>query len=313
MPSRPQPHLRQQAILASPSPAPARQGNLVEGNLIGTNQDGSGPLSNLTGVLISGGATENVIGGTDAGAANVISGNASGDGSDGGGVEISGIGTTGNLVEGNFIGTNPDGSAAVANRVGVSIGSGASANVIGGTAPEARNLISGNNDSGIIITDAGTTLNLVEGNLIGTDNDGSGRLGNASGVKVSSAASGNVIGGTEAGAGNVISGNLLFGVVLADAGTTGNRIEGNLIGTDKDGAGVLYNITGVLIGSGASANVIGGTVPSAHNVISGNKLFGVLITDTGTIGNLRRGQLDRHGQGRRLPARQHVRGRERRR
>ena len=227
-----------------------------------------------------------MIGGTDAGAANVISGNTSNDGGDGGGIEISGIGTTGNLVEGNFIGTNPDGSAAVANRVGVSIGSGASANVIGGTAPEARNLISGNNASGIIITDAGTTLNLVEGNYIGTDNDGSGRLGNASGVSVSSGASGNVIGGTEAGAGNVISGNPLFGVVLADAGTTGNRVEGNLIGTDKDGAGVLYNITGVLIGSGASANVIGGTVPEARNVISGNKLFGVLITDTGTTANL---------------------------
>ncbi len=129
----------------------------------------------------------------------------------------------------------------------------------------------------------------MEGNLIGTDNDGSGRLGNATGVTVSSAASGNVIGGTDAGAGNVISGNMLFGVVLADAGTTGNLIEGNLIGTDKDGAGVLYNITGVLIGSGASANVIGGTAAEARNVISGNKLFGVLITDTGTTGNLVQG------------------------
>ena len=126
----------------------------------------------------------------------------------------------------------------------------------------------------------------MQGNLIGTDNDGSGRLGNASGVTVSSAASGNVIGGTEAGSGNVISGNLLFGVVLEGAGTTGNQVEGNLIGTDKDGAGVLYNITGVMIGSGASANVIGGTAPEARNVISGNKLFGVLITDTGTTGNL---------------------------
>ena len=263
--------------------------NRIEGNLIGTNQDGSGPLSNLTGVLISAGATENVIGGTDAGAANVISGNTSVDGIDGAGVEIVGIGTTGNLVEGNFIGTNPDGSAAVANRVGVSIGSGASANVIGGAASEARNLISGNNAIGIIITDSGTTLNLVEGNLIGTDNDGSGRLGNASGVTVSSGASGNVIGGTDAGAGNVISGNPLFGVVLEGAGTTGNRLEGNLIGTDKDGGGVLYNNTGVLISSGASANVIGGTAPSARNVISGNKLFGVLITDTGTTGNLVQG------------------------
>ncbi len=266
-------------------------GNVVEGNYIGTDPSGNDFIPNNVGVVIALGAFGNVIGGLEAGAGNVISGNASGDGSDGGGVEIVGIGTSGNLVQGNCIGTNPDGSASVANRVGISIGSGASANVIGGTAPEAGNLISGNSFSGIIISDAGTTGNLIEGNLIGTDKDGSGRRGNASGVEVNSGASANVIGGTEAGSGNVISGNPLFGVVLSDAGTTGNLVEGNFIGTNKDGASVLYNITGVLIESGASANVIGGTVPLAHNVISGNKLFGVLITGTGTTGNLVEGNL----------------------
>ena len=74
--------------------------NLVEGCYIGLNAAGSAAIANRSdGVEIDSGDSGNTIGGTAAGAANVISGN------DNEGVEINGSGTTGNMVAGNFIGT----------------------------------------------------------------------------------------------------------------------------------------------------------------------------------------------------------------
>ena len=190
---------------------------------------------------IDSGASENVIGGTEAGAGNLISGNINN------GITISDTGTTANRVEGNLIGTDLDGTAPLANRFGVVISGGASGNVIGGTAPEARNIISGNRVDGVRITDAGTTGNQVEGNFIGTGRDGSGSVANTFGVQILSGATGNVIGGTSGGSSNLISGNLDTGITIIGAGTSANRIEGNLIGTNQDGSGPLSNVTGVLI------------------------------------------------------------------
>src|SRR5437763_10415186 len=76
------------------------------------------------------------------------------------------------------------------------------------------------------------TGNVVLGNLIGTDATGTLPLANhGDGVRLDSGVSGNVIGGTAVGARNVISGNTLSGVTVADAGTTGNMVEGNYVGT----------------------------------------------------------------------------------
>ena len=237
--------------------------NLVEGNFIGTDQaggEGVAGLPNIIGVRIGPGASENVIGGTHAGAGNLISGNISG-------ITITGTDTTANRVEGNLIGTDLNGAAPLANSFGVVISGRASGNVIGGTAPGARNIISGNSVDGIHIIDAGTTGNLVEGNFIGTNQDGSGPLSNLMGVQISGGATANVIGGTDDGAANVISGNTSSdggdggGIEISDIGTTGNLVEGNFIGTNPDGSAAVANRVGVSIGSGASANVIGGTAP----------------------------------------------------
>ena len=114
------------------------------------------------------------IGGTTAGARNVISGNT------GDGVDISGSGSTGNVVEGNFIGVNAAGTAALGNANGVGtfsggvvIESGASDNTIGGTTPGARNVISGNAFAGVFLN--GVSANVVQGNFIGTDVTGASR------------------------------------------------------------------------------------------------------------------------------------------
>src|SRR5207253_752437 len=101
-------------------------------------------------------------------------------------------------------------------------------NVIGGTTIAARNVISGVNGAGVTITGA-ATKNLVQGNYIGTDATGSRSLGlQRYGVYILGA-SGNSIGGTAAGAGNLISGNTENGVYLQDDARS-NLVVGNIIG-----------------------------------------------------------------------------------
>ena len=251
-------------------------GNVVLGNYMGVNAAGTAALPNLSvGVGIFGGATNNTIGGTAAGAANVVSGNANQ------GVVVSGAGSSGNVVAGNFIGTNPAGSAAIPNAFfGVGIFGSATNNVIGGTSAGAGNLISGNTSDGIYIGDAGTNSNVVAGNFIGLNSAGTAAVKNGfAGVDISHGAQSNIIGGTVAAARNVISGNQNQGVSLNGSGTSSNSVMGNYIGTNPAGNAAIANGSpGVEISSSASANTIGGTAPGAGNVISGNAFRGATIT-----------------------------------
>src|SRR5262249_50295704 len=104
----------------------------------------------------------------------------------------------------------------------------------------------------------------------------------------------NTVGGTAAGAGNVISGNTQQGVLIENSGTTGVLVAGNFIGTNATGTSAIANGTeGIQIDSGASGNTIGGLTATpgtgAGNVISGNTQDGVYIegSNSNTIaGNL---------------------------
>ena len=223
--------------------------------------------------MVAAGAASNIIGGSAAGAGNVISGNTTD------GVEISGTGTTGNVVEGDYIGTDITGTVAIANRNdGVEIDSGASQNTIGGLASTPGtglgNEISGNH-TGVFITDAGTMDNVVAGNLIGTGITGELALPNINGVELYNGVAGTMIGGMAAGAGNLISGNINVGILLAYNGAvgytapTGTIIAGNKVGTDITGTLALANAAGVILNR-ASGNTVGGTVVGARNLISGN-------------------------------------------
>jgi hypothetical protein len=200
-------------------------GNTVSGNYIGIDASGTAALGNQSdGIEIQGDASNNTIGGTSAGARNVISAN--GDA----GVEID-EDATGNSVLGNDIGTNAAGTSALGNvSDGVEINDRAFNNTIGGTTVEARNVISGNGGAGIEFFGIATTGNMVLGNYIGTDKDGSLPLGNGSqGVIISTGASGNTIGGTSAGAGNIISGNNGAGIEIDSLGTSGISVLRNSI------------------------------------------------------------------------------------
>ncbi|MDA2929353.1 right-handed parallel beta-helix repeat-containing protein [Acidobacteria bacterium AH-259-O06] len=244
-------------------------GTLVQGNLIGTDATGTIALTlgNTNGIRIDG-ASNITIGGTVGGARNVISGN-------GFGIVILGGTTTGILVQGNFIGTDVTGTAALGNSSdGILAGTGTT---IGGTAAGAGNVISGNNGSGVSISSG----NLVQGNFIGTDVTGTADLGNSSdGV---GAGSDNTIGGTLAEARNVISGNNGNGVSISSGNL--NLVEGNFIGTDVTGTADLGNSSNgvrILLGSN---NTIGGTTVEARNVISGNNSDGIQILGGSGLGN----------------------------
>jgi hypothetical protein len=261
-------------------------GNLVAGNLIGTNAAGSAPLGNYYGVYIQVGASSNTIGGTTTTARNIISGNQTG------GILVTGSGTTGNLIEGNFIGIDPTGTAALANAFyDVLIQGGATANTVGGITSTpgtgAGNVISGNKTPsttsgfGVEISGTGTANNVVEGNLIGTNAAGTAVLSNLDGVRIDTNASNNTIGGTAAGAGNVISGNTGNGVYILGSGT-GNIVLGNSIGTDATGTAALGNGTGVLVANGATGNTIGGAAAGAGNLIAHNKGAGVAVGSSAT-------------------------------
>ncbi len=187
----------------------------------------------------------------------------------------------GNIIEGNYIGTDVTGTMNRGNfQGGVRIWN-APNNTIGGTTPEARNVISGNNGYAVGILLLGATANKVQGNFIGTDVTGTADLGNSNhGVFIYEAASSNTI-----GPGNVIVGNGGVGIGIHGIGATENRILGNNIGTDVTGTISLGNFDhGVRIWD-APNNTIGGTTPEARNVISGNNHMGVQILLASAKGN----------------------------
>ncbi len=186
------------------------------------------------------------------------------------------------------VGATAAGTTALSGcNIGVGIFNGATANVIGGTVPGAGNVISSNLEYGIDISDAGTSNNLVLGNLIGTGIAGTNALGNVGfGIGIWSGASGNIIGGTSAGARNVISGTTGFGYGITIGGANGNVVQGNYIGTDIHGeAGITNMVAGVALYGAASNNIIGGSSPGAGNLVSGNYNYGVYLSDPGTAGN----------------------------
>jgi len=254
-------------------------GNIVSGNYCGIDPTGTTAAANgIGGISAIKGATGNQIGGLTAADRNVVSGNTQM------GIFLADPSTTGNVVYGNFIGTNSAGTAAVPNlQEGVLISRSASGNYIGNTNPGAGNLISGNTQVGMDIYDH-SNANRVIGNLIGTNVTGTGSVQNGTGVYIGLGSSNNIIGSSLAAGANTISGNS-YGLGISDPGTTGNQVFGNRIGTDVTGNAALPNITGVFIQNVARSNSIGVSNAGGGNIIAGNSGDGVYITDVNTSFN----------------------------
>jgi titin len=254
-------------------------GNLLQGNFIGVDLTGTKALGNAVDGVSINSAGSNIVGGTTAGARNIISGNTNY------GIEIFNTDATANLIQGNYIGPGVTGQSAVGNKYsGVYVLS--SGNIIGGTASGAGNLISGNNPNGVFLVGPSASENLVQGNYIGTSAAGTGAMANAvAGIGLSDAP-GNTIGGTSAGAGNLISGNGAHGIYLIGTGTTRNAIQGNKIGTDVTGTAGLGNATIGIYLERAATNTIGGSDPGAGNLISANRNWGIFMTNNASWNSL---------------------------
>ena len=239
-------------------------GNVMSNNLIGTNAAGTADLGNsLHGIFVGNGASNNAIG-----PGNVISGNGMPT-NQGVGVYVFGSTTTGNRITGNRIGTNATGTAGLTDSAGLihpGIGvliSQSSGNTVQG------NLISGNRFVGLEIAGgAGGTAsgNIVQDNKIGTNFDGTTAIPNGlDGITINDAPN-NLIGGTTAGAGNLISGNRSVGIQLFGLLTKENVIEGNALGLNSAGRPTLPNREGgIFVNTGPLNNKIGGTAPGQAN------------------------------------------------
>ena len=169
-------------------------------------------------MLVSNSAGTTTVGGTAAGAGNLISGN------DRDGVVFASP-TSDNVVQGNFVGTDATGMTALGNSSsGVFLGG--TGHTVGGTTASARNVISGNGTDGVGF--ASPTGCLVQGNYIGTNASGNAALGNNRfGVRLSG--SNNIIGGVTTSAGNIIAFSGEQGVNVGSTVAIGNSIRRNSI------------------------------------------------------------------------------------
>jgi hypothetical protein len=226
----------------------------------------------------------------------------------GNGILLTGRG--GNLIEGNYIGTDVTGAVDQGNSLnGVNVLD-SGGNTIGGSSPSARNLVSGNGAEGVRVDGPTSTGNVIQGNYIGTSASGLADLGNNnSGVYLRHAPQNsvlnNVVSGNDGFAGIAICGNASGAVETTCGGggfgnesADGNIIGGNRIGTTADGTGALGNgsIVGEFVVSGfgvsidgASDTMVGGTAIGASNVIANNRRAGVVVFNPPAAGNQIRG------------------------
>jgi hypothetical protein len=269
---------------------PATTGNKIMGNYIGLNAAGTGAVGinnqtvAATGILVQE-ASYTVIGTDGDGQGDALEGNVI----SGSILNINLTGTTNineshnNRISGNLIGTNASGTASVgiqAEGVRVYV---AHDNLIGtngdGVSDELEgNLISGNNDFGVMLQQTGSLNNVVAGNKIGTDITGMIAIPN--GTSGSPRAGlllggyGNRIGTNSDGVSdelerNLISGNANVAVYaiyfnnLPNPDAPANIIAGNWMGVDATGLAALPNNYGIG-GTSATPVVIRDNVIAAH-------------------------------------------------
>ncbi len=219
---------------------------VIAGNYIGTDVAGAAALANGSfGISIEPGSDNSLIGGAAAADRNLISGNANR------GIYVQAVANV--VIQGNRIGTNAAGTAAISNGNGVEAAS-STGLLVGGATPGEGNLISGNS-FGVYLN--GTTGSTVRGNLIGTDAAGTGSIANSGFGIYSYFATGTTVGGAAPGDGNVIAGSS-YAIYLYSP--TGGIVRGNFIGVAADAVTPLPNGLGIYIFQGTGVSV-GGVAP----------------------------------------------------
>ncbi|MGB8507644.1 MAG: hypothetical protein WCD76_04505, partial [Pyrinomonadaceae bacterium] len=269
----------------------------IAGNFIGTDPTGLIGLGNISsGVLGEFGTNpdNNLIGGTTPAARNIISGNG------GNGIEFGFA--SGNVIRGNFIGLGADGATAIGNGgVGIDVDAATGGTLVGGDdaadgttdgSVGTRNYISGNVGSGIFAGGALFGGVTIRGNYIGTDTTGTLARPNNGGIRTN-LTNNSFIGGTTAGAGNLISGNTADGLRIEN--TNALTVKGNRIGTTADGVSALGNTSdGIEVFANGSNSIIGGIAAGEANIIAFNGEDGVHV-DSGTNNSIRANSIHDNG------------------
>lgn len=236
----------------------------VYGNYVGLNRMGTSAIPNYDGISLEGAVKYCQIGGSTSNKRNVVSGNVAY------GLPLFGAGATGNTIHGNYFGTDITGQYAIPNTYGVLFDDGSYSNMLGGSLPGEGNLLSGNSGYGVFIYNMGTHSNVVQGNYIGTNSNGTTALPNAVGIVVDGAAYKHVIDG------NIISGNLQQGIYINITGCDSTQIVRNRIGIAINNNPLPNGSDGIRISQGPKHSLIGGN-PSEANIIAHNAGNGVYI------------------------------------
>lgn len=171
-----------------------------------------------------------------------------------------------------FVGIKFDGETAGPNNRGINVNFGSNS-LVGGDLANG-NVVSGNTSHGIVVFS--TSGARIEGNKVGTNAAGTKPVANLIGVELGTNALNATVGSTEAGHGNLLSGNTLFGLFV-DVG--GCRVLGNKVGVNLSATGPLPNRTGIQTAN-VSQITIGGSVVGAANLIAGNSGQGLLMNGT---------------------------------
>jgi parallel beta-helix repeat protein len=220
-------------------------GNTLQGNGIGIGATGRVVGNEGDGVFLQN-ARGNLIGGSAASAGNKIDSNG------GSGIEVGGLFSRLNVIQGNWIG--PYGNAI--NGIIILDGSD---NTIGGLEAGSGNVINNNGEAGIAIVGATANANTIQRNTI-SFNDGIG-------VVISDASNSRIGGNSAQGLGNTIQRNRLDGIILGES--SNSSVSGNLI---------EFNRSGIVIAAGSN-NLVGGTAEGLANQIRNNS-GGVLVSNS---------------------------------
>ncbi|MBI3135329.1 MAG: gliding motility-associated C-terminal domain-containing protein [Bacteroidetes bacterium] len=246
------------------------QNMTLQSNTIGLAYDQTTSKSNQTGVFLFGNGSNAIIGGTSTGAGNLISGNIS--------VQLRVDAFSGASISGNYIGPDKTGSTVpVTTTHGIYLADATANNVlIGGAATSSGNVISGN-QNGIFVLDVGTGCQILN-NIIGLNATGDAALANSVVGIIFQPGVSNTVQVGEPGAGNVISGQALFGSSgVSISGTVSQIFKSNIIGLDVTGTYAISNYIGMSLNTSTNA-IIGGDYTSGEgNTISGNTLTGILV------------------------------------
>jgi len=241
--------------------------NVIEGNWVGLSVYGTNAIPNASGIGITN-APRNLIGGYSILSRNILSGNQYN------GIYIQGQGSYGNIVIGNYIGTDYSGKISVFNNSDAVYIINAPSNIIG--VAGSGNVVSGNNFVGVTLDGNASVGNTIRGNVIGMTADCSQTLGNAlHSIEITGGASYNIIGGTNRGDGNIITGARTpgyDGVRIRD-GCVGNRIQRNSIFGNGGSTGLGIDLST----DGVSVNDIGDADTGANNLQN----FPILSSVTG--------------------------------